>query len=158
MFSNEISSAVFSADEKYRYVLRRSWAETGDTIGFICLNPSTADATVNDQTVRKCISFAQRWGGARLVIGNLFAYRSTDPSNLYKVEDPVGPDNDSWLRKIADECDILVAAWGVHGKFLSRDKRVKDDFGIMLKTLKLTKDGHPSHPLYLPSGLEPKDF
>ena len=70
---------------------------------FIMLNPSTADETANDPTIRRCIGFASLWGFRHLVIGNLFALRSTDPQALYTAPDPIGVDNDSHLSAIADE-------------------------------------------------------
>ena len=149
------SSAIFSADNNYRYFLQRTWAPKGKTVAFICLNPSTADANIDDQTVRKCIRFAQRWGGARLIMGNLFAYRATDPRLLLKTPDPVGKENDGWLLKIVERSDILIAAWGLRGTLKGRDDVVLKKFKDQFSALHLTKNGCPSHPLYLPSQLDP---
>jgi hypothetical protein len=151
----EPSSAVLSEDGIYRYMLSRRWALHGPTISFICLNPSTADATVDDQTVRKCVRFAKKWGGAQLLIGNLFAFRSTDPRGLKIAADPIGQENDHWLEQIARTSDLLVAAWGAHGSLLGRDVEVMTKLNGRLNALRLTKDGAPSHPLYLPETLTP---
>lgn len=148
-------TAVISDDSRYRYLLTRRWAMHGKTVGFICLNPSTADASSDDPTVRKCVRMAKRWGGAKLLIANLFAFRSTDPANLHSAIDPVGPENDEWLSRVAAESDILVAAWGTNGALLGRNDEVAARFCNKLHALRLTKDGHPSHPLYLPEGLPP---
>ena len=85
---------------------------------FICLNPSTADAENDDKTVRRIIGFARDWGFGGVLIGNLFALRSRDPSALYKSADPVGPDNDMYLRQMAEQSELIVAAWGNHGRYL----------------------------------------
>lgn len=153
-----MSSAAFSADGVYRYMLSRQWDEKLPTVGFICLNPSTADAEIDDQTVRKCIRFAKRWGAGKLLIGNLFAFRSKEPIGLKKTTDPIGPDNDMWLDKIVKESDILVAAWGNHGTLARRDACVIAKYSSKLNALRLSKNGNPSHPLYLPETLVPIKF
>ena len=149
-------SAVLSPCNNYRYVLKRVWRPSGKTIAFVCLNPSTADGQVDDPTVRKCIRFAKKWDGGTLVIANLFAFRSVDPRLLRQVVDPVGPDNDAWLEHVASTADVLVAAWGCHGTLGRRDETVAERFHGRLHALRLTKDGHPSHPLYLPEHLVPE--
>lgn len=149
------ATAVLSEDKKYRYQLARQWAKKGKTIAFICLNPSTADASTDDPTVRRCIRYAKNCGGARLLLGNLFGYRATDPRELKRVADPIGKENDMWLSKIADISDVIIAAWGLHGTFCQRDVEVLSKFNGKLSVLHLTKDGYPSHPLYLPRHLTP---
>ena len=147
-------AAHLSQDRIYRYMLSRVWNKEAKKIGFICLNPSTADEEVDDPTVRRCISFAKSWGGGSLVIGNLFAYRSSSPQILKMVSDPIGPENDWWLNKIAGEVDILVAAWG-STKANGRDREIRERFRGRLMALNLTKAGSPGHPLYLPKNLKP---
>lgn len=122
---------------------------------FIGLNPSTADETVDDPMVRRCIGYAQKWGYAGLCIVNLFAFRATLPKDMKVAEDPVGPDNDSVIIDVAKhQVDIVVAAWGINGAYMGRDKKVKAMIS-RLHYLKLTKNGFPSHPLYLPKKLNP---
>lgn len=122
---------------------------------FIMLNPSTADETKNDPTVRRCIGYARAWDYAFLTVCNIFALRSTDPKALYRHDDPVGPDNDMWIWQEADTADLVVCAWGTHGKLNGRDKQVTALLdGKTLHTLGVTKDGHPKHPLYVPANAE----
>lgn len=121
---------------------------------FIGLNPSTADETLDDPTIRRCIGYAKDWGYGGLLMTNIFAYRSTDPRGLLTVEDPIGPDNDKALLKCFLEVDLAIAAWGVHGTLVERDKRVRELLAP-LHYLRLTKAGHPAHPLYLPKALKP---
>ncbi len=145
---------VFSKDRLYRYTLHREWLIGHGVCMFIGLNPSTADEVMDDPTVRRCIGFAAGWGFRTLIMTNIFAFRATDPANMMVVEDPVGEDNDIWLQRAAKESDLVVAAWGTHGAYRERSKQVRE----MLKdlyVLRLTKEGHPSHPLYLPRHLEP---
>lgn len=49
---------------------------------FVGLNPSTADETEDDQTIRRCVGFAMDWGYGGLCMGNLFAIRATKPKNM----------------------------------------------------------------------------
>jgi hypothetical protein len=149
--------AIFSPCGQYRYVLRRSWARHLPTVLFIALNPSTADHRVDDPTIRRCIGFAKSWGFGRLAVGNLFAYRSTDPKRLRIADDPVGPMNDRWLTTLASRAELTVAAWGVHGSLHGRADAVVSRL-TGLHHLGITRHGHPRHPLYLPSDVMPMRF
>ena len=118
------------------------------------LNPSTADAFALDPTNRRCVGFAQRWGFGALVTTNVFAWRSTDPRGLRDADDPVGVDNDDVLVRAARRADLVVAAWGVHATLAGRGETVRGllaEAGVDLHVLRLTKDGHPGHPLYVSS-------
>jgi hypothetical protein len=122
------------------------------------LNPSTADADIDDSTIRKCCGFARRWSCGGIIVVNLFALRSTDPRGLRQAADPVGPENDQFLLDAARAAVLTVAAWGNHGTYLGRDRRVVDMFhgaGVELHRLgDLTGPGHPRHPL-MPSYATP---
>ena len=149
-------SAEFSFTRVYRYKLERIWDADKATCLFIMLNPSTADENVNDRTVAKCIKYASNWGCGRLLVGNIFAYRATDPKRLKKVHDPVGRGNDEALLSLMSEADLIVCAWGRHGNILGR----QDEVEILLRgqeTLCLdhNKDGSPVHPLYQKGNLKP---
>lgn len=137
------------------------------TVAFVGLNPSTADETQDDPTVRRCIGFARSWGFERMVMLNLFALRSTDPRALRKHPDPVGPLNDEWLIEETRKADMVVCAWGTNGAFIPQGKHaamLRCDFMHLrlaslvpekLRVLGLTKGGHPKHPLYLRADTEP---
>jgi hypothetical protein len=124
---------------------------------FICLNPSTADETMDDPTVRRCMNFAKTWGYRGLLMTNLFAVRETYVWKLKQYLHPIGDDNNEHLVAGAREAGIVVAAWGTHGGFMDRDKQVMALIPN-LHCLKLTKNGYPQHPLYLPSTLKPQPF
>jgi len=148
------SGAVFSDDRLYRYSLWRVWEADSDLrmIAFIGLNPSTADETVDDPTVRRCINFAKRWGFGGMYMLNLFGYRATDPKDMKRQHDPVGPGNSAALIQVTGAVPETVACWGSHGSYRERSSKVLD----MLPTkfvyhLGVTKGGEPKHPLYLRS-------
>lgn len=143
--------AVLSEDRVYRWTLAREWDDSLPPLVVIGLNPSTADETEDDPTIRRCIGFARAFGCGSLRMLNLFAFRSTDPKGLRKVVDPIGPENDVWLKDACRYGSKVVAAWGAHGGYLGRDREVRRLLSGSLHHLGLTKDGHPRHPLYLKS-------
>jgi hypothetical protein len=157
-------SAVISPCGTYRYRLERK--VTGHprnttatlTAVVIMVNPSTADATVDDATIRKLRGFAQRNGWGRIIVGNLFAYRATDVRGLARTTDPVGPENDVHLRNMIAEADELVFAWGPLAKQPKGLRARWRAIHSMARRFELqpmsigppAKDGHPCHPLMLP--------
>jgi hypothetical protein len=154
-------SAIISKCGKYRYRLERIVGPGSKTCLFIMLNPSTADAVTNDRTIRRCMGFAEAFGCGRLVVGNLFAFRTRKPAELRRAPSPEGPYNLRHLRKMCGEADIVIAAWGVSGKHLGQDDRVRQmlqTWGVPLHYLGLTKDGHPRHPLYMKGALRPRPW
>lgn len=151
-----MNGAEFSPDGVYRYRLWREWDASLPRCAFVMLNPSTADASQNDPTIRRCIGYATRWGYGALDVVNLFGYRATNPRELRTALDPVGPGNDEAILWAARVCRTVFAAWGVHGAFRGRDRYVEQllaEQSIGIYALGLTKDGHPRHPLYLPSDI-----
>jgi hypothetical protein len=158
------AGAVISPDGIYRYGLWRDippelgggdgWSRAIGTCLFVMLNPSTADANKNDPTITRCMKFAKRWGFERLAVGNLYARRATDPKSLLEFTDPVGPDNDEWLRSMAEEADEIVVAWGgaAPRRLTGHAERVRAVIEILAAreqpmALGLTGAGDPKHPL-----------
>jgi hypothetical protein len=151
-------AAVISDCGKYRYHLARRF-DAGDRriATFIMLNPSTADAVIDDPTIRKVMGFARRWGCGELQVVNLFAYRATAPTDLRKADDPVGAGNRKWVCRAANESGLVVCAWGTHGAYMNQDLAVLGwltALGVRPFALGLTRDGHPRHPLYVPYSAE----
>jgi hypothetical protein len=163
----EPKGAVLSEDQLYRYRLWRVLREVNEqqTIAFIMLNPSTADGSVDDATLRRCIGYARDWGFDRLEIGNLYGYRTSSPAVLKKSGYLVGEENDEHLARIAARADRVVLAWGTHGKdeqaqhvfdLLRGIKRLirpapvhfpSQARGTALYALGFTANGSPVHPL-----------
>lgn len=150
--------AEFSPCNRYRTQLWRQWDHTKPWCMFLMLNPSTADAEKNDPTVERCERYARRWGFGGLMVGNIFAFRATDPIDMRAQADPIGPGNDEALLAMAARAHTIVCAWGTHGTHQKRNEqvlRLMSQAGNRLKCLKVTKHGHPSHPLYLRGDLTP---
>ena len=158
-----IKKAIISEDGKYRYRLERTWDESGVKVLFIMLNPSTADAINDDATIRRCIDFAKRWGYGGLLVGNLFAYRATKPTELLNAENPIGEDNLKYLNEMYGEVTRAVCAWG-NGKIIDRLSKKTGDYKPLsgwlghLSYLELSNDGTPKHPLYLKKELQPTRY
>jgi hypothetical protein len=121
------------------------------------LNPSTADADRDDPTIRRCISFAEQWECASLAVVNLFAYRATEPDALKEVEDPVGPQNDLYIKRLLnEEPEYVVCAWGAFKFAKRRVARVLSlirEQGLTPVCLGMTAGGGPRHPLYVKRGI-----
>lgn len=156
---------VFSPCRKWRYLLKHTWRDLLDpeerAIAWIALNPSTADENQLDPTLRRIRGYTRDMGYNTFYMLNLFAYRATDPKVMRAAEDPVGPENDYWIKKIAIESQMVVCAWGLHGKFMDRQDHVLANLRELpcdLRYMELSKDGIPKHPLYLKSELRPQRF
>ena len=154
----DAADATFSTDGRYRYTLTRRWGG-GAFVNFIMLNPSTADATVDDPTVTRCCRRARQWGYDGLVVTNLFAYRATDPRGLQTVDDPVGSGNNAAIINTARDAGLVVCAWGMHGAYQERGRAVAALLTVAeipLHVLGFCQDGlQPRHPLYLPYAAAP---
>ena len=154
-------TAVFSDCQKYRYQLREIWDESKPLVMWLLMNPSVACIDYADPTLIRTGKFARSWGCGGQLVANVHAYRATDKNRLLEVKDPVGPKNDEMILKMANEAKTIVLAFGQPPKMLrSRGqdliKLLKDYSG--LSYLRLSQDGTPSHPLYLPSTLTPKPY
>jgi len=149
-------SAVISPCGHYRYRLERDLGQPGPVVAIIGVNPSTADATNDDHTIRKDIGFGKRLGWSRIIKGNMFAFRSTNVKTLRLLDDPVGMFNDDYLAQIMMEADIVIAAWGplaklpkpLHGRW-KEVVAIANRVGRHLHCWGTALDGHPRHPLML---------
>lgn len=152
-----VRRATISPCGRYRYRLTRYWGP-GLFLPFVMLNPSTADAEIDDPTIRRCMGFARREGFGGILVVNLYGLRATEPAELRKTADPFGPDNRKTLHNTAQEASLLetpiVCAWGANGWYQSADRDVTNllrETGAKLVCLGTTKAGHPKHPLYIKS-------
>lgn len=165
-----MKTAILSECGTYRYRLTRG---RGKLLPVVMLNPSTADASVDDATIRRLLGFAGRglhiearegvfrrevYQGIDVV--NLYAYRSTDPKALAGVADAYGPDNrDTHWRFCRDYGPEIVVAWGAHAT-PQAESRFFDvyDRHVGPRSLPLcfgtNKNGSPKHPLYLPNNAQ----
>ena len=145
--------------QRYRYWLHRDLSDTGNEgLVFVMLNPSTANASEDDPTIRRCMDFGRRWGFRELTVVNLFALRATDVADLRRHgSEAVGEHNDDVLHWVRQRATMIVAGWGNYGSHLNRDAVV---LPIIQPTMALhvTQRGCPAHPLYLPASAEPSPY
>lgn len=170
--------AALSVCGRYRWSLSRQWAQDVRTpwVGWVMLNPSTADASIDDPTIRRCIDFSRRWGYGGLAVRNLFNIRATDPDELLKARAggvPLVCENDDWRGDrwasddlylgMAEVCPLIIVAWGAHPA-AQVDDRASYVLKLLMSTrsriacIGITGDGHPRHPLYRPRSVTPIDF
>lgn len=160
------AGCILSDCEQYRYRLWREWDRSAPGLGFIMLNPSTADHQVNDPTITRCLQRAMAGRYGRLEVVNLFPLRSTDPDGLLTHAAPLGdrPDrNAGVIMDAIDRCAMVICAWGAHkaapaqGEEVLRIVRMCGR-GNLLYHLGLNQDGSPKHPLYVPKTKRPEPF
>lgn len=143
------SDAILSWCNTYRYCLIRRRDDTMNDLNRILLNPSTADAHQDDPTIRKVIQFSKQFGYWWCKVYNLFALRSTDPSQLKIHKNPIGSENDKYLQSIPYDQKIMFAWWN-HWSLYDRSKKVIEmmkDYNIWY--LDLNNSWEPKHPLYV---------
>lgn len=167
--TKDSSGAHFSKCRKYRFTLWRKWTDVFDQkpvhlaemVAFICLNPSTADERKNDATVTRCVNYSKAWGGRGFIMLNLFPFRATDPNDMKAESGGMFNSNMKIVSELAPLVKKVVCGWGNHGSFQDADYKMFDTLsgiGLQLNYLRLTGEGCPQHPLYLPKDLEPQPW
>lgn len=149
-------SATVSECGKYRYSLERRWNDAGIKaahVRWIMLNPSTADANIDDATIRRCIGFSNAWHFSSMVVMNLYAYRATNPRELSQLSyaERCGPENGVYLcgfKLMPEPPCFTVLAWG--DGLIDRAPPIIESGRCY--ALGYTKKANPKHPLYLPAG------
>lgn len=154
--------ALISECGKYRYLLRRIWDHDKQRVLFIMLNPSTADAEVDDATIRSCIRLSKALGYGSFEVVNLFAWRATDPAKLPTPPSMArGPINPRVIEAAVHRCDTVVCAWGAHPYAAMNARGVLDIVKLYRPSaycLGKTKAGAPKHPLYIKTGTQLETF
>src|SRR5215212_6685880 len=148
------NSADISACGRYRYRLTRHWDPDVRPLTFVLLNPSTAAASLDDATIRRCMGFARREGAGGILVVNLYAFRSTNPRHLKHCPDPDGPENLRYLGEVAEDSRLTSSpvvcgsgTWGAERGQLVGARLLRQ--GAHLVCLGQTRCGHPKHPLYV---------
>jgi len=148
------NTAKLSNCRKYRFALWRTWDDSKPYVMFVGLNPSTADENTDDPTLTRCINYAKTWGFGGVCMANLFAFRATEPAVMKAEKDPVGAKNNEWLKKLARDAGLVIAAWGNDGPYLMRSQQVRELLPN-IHCLKMNTSGEPAHPLYQKADLQP---
>lgn len=154
LFNN--NGAEFSECRRYRYVLWRIWDESLPMVMFIGLNPSTANESSDDPTIRRVKRFTSDWGFGGVYMMNLFAWVTAYPEELKKCDNPLG-DNDKWLKEIAQKCKKIIFAWGSFAEAHERSKQIVEMF-TEGQALMINNNGSPKHPLYVKADTIPVKY
>jgi len=167
MFIEEAGETWLSTCERYRYIVKKPLpvklgkaSAPRKVVGFCALNPSDGTATDKDPTLGRMYEFTAREGGTITMVGNLFNWRSSEPTDLVRVSDPVGPDADAALERLAVESDLLLVAWGSKFRYDRRPPPIGGRDARVLEILLSHKEEvyclgrtmvtpQPCHPLYL---------
>jgi hypothetical protein len=155
------ADAIRSEDGVYRYWLSRAWGSGDAWAVWVMLNPSTANAFTDDNTIRRIVAFTKAWGLDGLVVVNLYGLRATDPRELRPHADPVGPANDHFIAAAIQPESLVIAAWGAHPLAARRAGQVMAAIGaagVYPRSLGTTKAGLPRHPLFVRSDAKPRYF
>lgn len=152
--------ATIDVSGHYRYTLLREWNSDAPRVAFVMLNPSTADAEIDDRTINRCINFARSWDFGSIEVVNLFGYRTKDFNSIKGVHNPVGDDNDEFIKTVVDRSNIVVVAWGDNGTYLSRNSAVLKLLSEVedLYCLGITRKKNPRHPLFVNSSKMPEKY
>jgi hypothetical protein len=144
--------ATLSKCRTWRYALWRKWDVRPESkmVAFIGLNPSTADESNDDPTIRRCKGFAKRWGFGGMYMLNAYAFRATEPKDMIAARDPVGDKNYHFICEYSKLAELVVACWGVHCDS-DHGHSVCRSVGKTVMCLGKTKHNRPKHPLYLKS-------
>lgn len=148
-----IREAVFSEHKSHRYLLRREWDTKRPCMTWIMLNPSLADEFNDDPTIRRCVTFAEKFGYGKIMIVNLYSFITPYPETLWHMEEQINKDTDFYIKYAFEKAHIIIAGWGKLPKWANtrRDKIISlATHHKNLYCLKQNKDGNPAHPLYLP--------
>lgn len=152
----KMTAKILEQNKKtYRYELTRIFDESKPIIILIGLNPSTANDKENDPTILKCISYAKNWNCGGFIMVNLFAFQATKPKDLLKEENPIGADNDKYIKAAILKREKIVCCWGKLGTYKGRGAEVLKLIDKPYCLYKL-KNGQPAHPLYKNPKLELK--
>ncbi len=153
-----MTAATFSPDRVYRYTLDRRVGASTRRIAWVMLNPSTADETLDDPTIRRCMGFSAFWGFGQMRVVNLFALRATRPAVLRQHPSPVGPNNDAAILEAARWADMVLVAWGALGTHRGQGARaLRLLWCFNSHCLAVTqRSRQPVHPLYQRGDMLPR--
>jgi hypothetical protein len=153
-------TAVFDLSRQRRYELTRRWSGEPPWT-WVMLNPSTADAMADDQTIKRCCRYAKDGGAGGIVVVNLYTWRATSPAELWRQAKPVGEFGDAFILNACPPGRMVIAAWGAHGQRSGRGAQVAamlEAAGVELHCLGVTKDGDPLHPSRLAAARRPVPY
>lgn len=151
-------TAVLSPCKTYRYLLTRKWDEKLASVTWLMLNPSTADASVDDPTIRRCMGFARGWDMGGIEVVNLFPLRATNPKELkdHREPLPIKMFNLAYIADSAYRTRTVICGWGGNKTYgrVAEVMPILDKLTLPAYCIGQTQAGDPVHPLYQPKTAE----
>lgn len=155
-------AAAISECGLYRYSLLRVIDEVRPgvipgAVVWVLNNPSTADGTTDDPTVRKCWKFTTDWGYGQMEFINTNPWRATDPKAACVPPEQALAINDQWVHISVAHAALVIAAWGDKANMVLARRAYSVIHGLgPVCAMRVTKAGNPQHPLYLPGDTRPQ--
>ena len=147
--------SIFTDDMKHRVYWKRVWNKDKPLVCLIMINPCISDNIVADSTtnlVTNNVARLENYGG--VIIVNLFSILTNKLHMRWSREIDINDyDNDNYIKKAADEAEIIVLAWGKGAELNARIKNRSEQVLRLLKKhkdkLRVISDGNRSgiHPL-----------
>lgn len=153
LFNDIDKGAEMSKDRQYRYALWRIWDKEKYMVMFIGLNPSTANESKDDPTIRRVIKFAQNWGYGGVYMMNLYPFVTAYPHELQTGNMDM---NNKWLIRIAMKCHRVVFAWGNFLEAVYPGASISKALDGW--ALEINQNGSPKHPLYVKGDIKPVKY
>jgi hypothetical protein len=150
------------AGRLYRYYLQWPTGVNNNRIALgVFANPSTADATKLDPTLKRWREYCRAWGYGWSATVNVRAWRATNPDDVPADPVAIGKENMECILSAAALSDLIVLGYGKLGGELGLET-VRHIRAVVtpqqIHCLKLNLDGSPAHPLYLRKDLTPIEF
>lgn len=147
--------AVFSDDHMHRVLWQRVWSKDKPLVAVLALNPALSDNLVTDTTTSLIVNNVaklEKYGG--VVVINLFSRLTNKLNFRWNSDDDLNtPDNDEYIRKAAENCEVVILAWGkasdTNQRIAARAEHVVAMLGNVQEKLMVISDGERSglHPL-----------
>ncbi|MGG3571905.1 DUF1643 domain-containing protein [Bacillus gobiensis] len=154
--------AVLSDNHKYRYYYEKTWNKYRPCACVILLHPSLDDVLKSDKTVTSLTNYFIDQHYGKFIVVNLFAYMTSDSSELKKSEQSYEQVNRSYFEKACAGSDMIFIGWGSDTKKFVSAKRAAEEILVPYKSkLKCFVDDRgkfPRHPRDLNERLSIEEY
>lgn len=126
--------SIFNDDHTHRFLWRRMWDKDKPLACVIMLNPCISNNILLDLTsclVLNNVARLEEYGG--VIVVNLYSKLTSKLcTKWFAPEELNDPVNDSYIRRAAEDSDIVIAAWGKSGENNQQiAERVEEVLGVL---------------------------
>lgn len=133
-----------------RYYFRVTWDPSKRMLGYLLLNPSTADGVDDDPTSRFLKAFAEAKGFGGIIIVNVISIIEPKSKELDIYDYRNDPKNLRYIRRMLQHSDQVVVGWGKKGKrAASRLLHLLNEHREKLQYFRDNKDKSPTQATYM---------